>query len=407
MRLPALWMREAPAPGPPTAAFLSDYTFAYRLGMAAVDVLLFVLLLRLVPQLFPHETSREQTLRLLIYLAATGVLFPLLYDRLDLLLALLVMLAFVLLLTRWHYAWSFALLAFAINFKLTPLILAPVWVIGSLRADRARGLLAPPGLLALGARGGLLAGMVLGIFLPFYLRDGHRCLSFLSYHGARGLEIGSVWATLLLGLQALGQPVTVELSYTSINVASALSPGLAALTPWLTGVVLLGATALLLTHAQSLLTRKDGPAPARATLAQLHPLSFVCYTLLFLMLFIAAGKVFSPQYLLWLAPLVCLLPLEGRSRRLFVWGFLLVCLLTTLLFPFLLLLDLFEPGIPDIIPPTIKAPTARLIAVLVLRNVLFLGLTAALFVTLLRGRQKEWKAVAPGVAPGQSARPAV
>src|SRR5262249_15830479 len=143
------------------------------------------------------------------------------------------------LLSRRHYAWSFAVLALAINFKLVPLVLAPVWVLGAFPIDRARAVFTPAALLALGARAALLAALVLGGFLPFYLPDGPRCLSFLTYHRARGLEIGSVLGSLPLALQPLGQPVAVAYSYGSINVRSAISPVLVALAPWLTVILLL------------------------------------------------------------------------------------------------------------------------------------------------------------------------
>src|SRR5262249_3448147 len=155
----------------------------------------------------------EHMHRLLFYLASTVALWHLLCDRLDLLLALLVVLSLVLLLSRLHYAWSFAVLALAVNFKLVPLVLAPVWVIGSLPADREGTLFRPRVLLALATRVALLSGMVIAGFLPFYLLEGDRCLGFLTYHRARGLEIGSIWGSLLLALEALGQPAGVGHSY--------------------------------------------------------------------------------------------------------------------------------------------------------------------------------------------------
>jgi hypothetical protein len=123
---------------------------------------------------------------------------------------------------------------------------------------------------------------------------------------------------------------------------------------------------------------RQGGCPADATLAQLDPGTFAGYSLLFLMLFIATNKVFSPQYLLWLAPLVCLIPFRGRRRSLFVWTFLLVCVLTTILFPFLFLADLVGPGAAETVPLTINDPTPRLATLLVIRNLLFLAATGLL-----------------------------
>jgi hypothetical protein len=120
------------------------------------------------------------------------------------------------------------------------------------------------------------------------------------------------------------------------------------------------------------------------TLAHLHPLPIISYALLLLMLFIAANKVFSTQYLLWLAPLVALAPLSPRGRRLFTWTFLLVCVLSTILVPFLFVSDLIDPTTPPNQPPTLKALTARLAILLVIRNLLFLALVVGLASHLLR-----------------------
>src|SRR5262249_33666383 len=128
----------------------------------------------------------------------------------------------------------------------------------------------------------------------------------------------------------------------------------------------------------------DGARPgAAATLAQLLPAEFAAFTLLFLMLFIATNKVFSPQYLLWLLPLAALVPFDGRRRRVFLTGLLLVCILSSLLMPILFLTDLLEPALPGA-PLVFRPPTARFTLVLLLRNLLFLCLTAALAYRLAR-----------------------
>jgi hypothetical protein len=186
-------------------------------------------------------------------------------------------------------------------------------------------------------------------------------------------------------LSPLAHPVSVSYSYGSINLHSPLIPALVALSPSLTAAVLLAATALLLLHFYRLSSLSPKGLVAGATLAQLHPLLIVQYTLLFLMLSIATGKVFSTQYLLWLAPLVVLLP-AGGSQRVFVWTFLVVCVLSTALVPYLFLSDLVDTATTPTppLPLAIKEPTARLVAILLIRNLLFLGLTVGLATHLIR-----------------------
>jgi hypothetical protein len=385
MRLPTLWMRGQAGGAELTPAFIEDYRSAYRLGLAVVDAGLFALVIILVRRLFPREGAGEWLERLLAYLASTAALWYLLYDRLDLVQAALVVLALALLLGRLHYGWSFAVLALAISFKLMPVVLAPVWVVGSWPGNRALALSRPRVLAALGARAVLLLGMVAGCFLPFYLAAGDRCLGFLAYHRARGVEFESLYGSLLMALQGRGQAIDVRFSYGSINLVSPLSPALAAVAPWLGAGLLLAATALLLAHARRLGPSDPGEGSGPDSLAQLHPRVFACYALLFLMVFIAGGKVFSPQYLLWLAPLAALIPLAGRGRRLFLWGFVGVCVLSTVVCPFLLVADLIDRTSPD--PGAawgLKAPTVRLAVTLGVRNLVFVGLTLGLASHLVR-----------------------
>jgi hypothetical protein len=385
MRLPTLWMRPQDAGAELTPAFIEEYRSAYRLGLAVVDAGLFALVVILVRWLFPREGRGEWLGRLLAYLGSTLALWYLLYDRLDLIQSALVVLALALLLSRLHYGWSFAVLALAINFKLAPVVLAPVWVVGSWPGSRALALSRPQVLAALAARAVLLLGMVAGCFLPFYLSAGDRCLGFLAYHRARGIEFESLYGSLLMTLPGRGQPLGVRFSYGSINLVSSLSPVLAALAPWLTAGLLLAATGLVLAHARRLSTTDPGEGSRPGSLARLHPRTFVCYALLFLMVFIAGGKVFSPQYLLWLAPLVALIPLAGRARRLFLGGFVAVCVLSTVVCPFLLVADMIDRTSPESGAAwALKAPTVRLAVILTVRNLLFLGLTASLAVHLFR-----------------------
>jgi hypothetical protein len=379
LRLPLLWM-QPPATDSP-ADFAAAYTDAYRRGLAVVDLLLFGIISWLVCRLYPSESPQQQARRLLFYVAGTLALWHLLYDRLDLIQALAITLSLALLVGRWHYAWSFVVLALAINFKLVPLILVPVWVVGSLPADRPLNLsLRTVGGLAV--RTLLLTFMTLGVLLLFYVSAGSDCLGFLRYHRARGIEIESVWSCLTLVLQAFGQPVEVAYSYGSVNVLSPLTPLLTTLVPITTGMLLLAATTLLFVGARRMALIKER-SDVTVTLAQRFPAEFAAYTLLILMLFVAANKVFSPQYLLWLLPLAALVPFEGRWRMMFLAAFLLVCVLSTVIMPFLFITDLLDSTAAGT-EPVFHSPTTLFVIVLLFRNLIFLGLTAALALYLGR-----------------------
>jgi hypothetical protein len=378
MRIPAPSRNKAGDVVPPEV-FDREYRKSYRWSMAAVDVLLFVLVGWMTIRLFPQETPAEQGQRLLVYIVSTMAFWYLLYDRLDLVQSLLVLLALALLGSRRHYVWSFAVLAVAINFKLVPLVLAPLWAAGSLPARRQQR---QAGRLL--ARGVILATLVLAIFSPFYMVDGNDSLGFLRYHRDRGLEIESLWGSVPLTLSFIHHPIQLEHSYASVNVSSPITPALLRVAPLVAATLLLAAFALVLFRLRRLPEGAGREESAGTTLAQLYPAEFTGYALLFLALFVCANKVFSPQYFLWLAPLVVLVPLEGPARRAFHWTFLLICVLTTIIVPFLFIHDLLDESASDVFHIVVRNPTPRLVALLLARNLLFLGWTVGLAVYLAR-----------------------
>ena len=379
------------------SARLEQYLWYYRFVLLIVDLLLFGLLWAALPPLGPGEGRFDRVERLTVYLACNLALWPFLYGRLDLVLALLVLVAWRVLVSRASFFWAFTLLALAVNFKVVPLVLVPVWVVGSLPAEREWWRSSVRVGASLAGRTALLLGLIVAIFLPFLQFLGPDALGFLAYHRERGLEVLSVYSLLLMGLHFLGLPITITRSFKSLGLQSALSPLLVSLSPWLEAGLLLGATGLLLVHFRRLAEKTPEAPPPRATLAQTYPNTLLCYTLLFLMLFMAFNKVFSPQYLLWVAPLVYLVPFPRRGRRWFAAGFLLVSILSTILFPYLFWSDVAIPvGLPTRIgkgglifleeehPLRFLGPSLRGFFLLAARNLLFLGLTGILGRYLVR-----------------------
>lgn len=386
LRVPAWGMWLANLGEWPEATFVEGYDEAYRAVQAFVDLGLFALLIWQVQRLYPLESGQEHRQRLWGYVLPTVALWYLLFDRLDLVLALLMLLALILLFSRAHFGWSFGVLALAIHFKLVPLVLTPLFLVGSLPAGEELARSKPRLAAALALRVlGLTLLMVL-ILLPFYAVHGSACLGFLAYHQTRGLEFESLYGSVVLLLQRWTGPVSVVYSFKSVAFQSSLSPWLTRIAPWLAAGLLAATTLALLIHAAFLLTRNPDTSNRGSTLAQRFPQLCAGYALLFLMLFIITNKVFSPQYLLWLLPLVVLVPWEGKARRGFLWTFVLICVLTTVAFPVLFMNDLVAEGSAQLPVALWKfnTPSARLTIILVLRNVLFVVLTASLAGYLLR-----------------------
>jgi hypothetical protein len=198
-----------------------------------------------------------------------------------------------------------ALLGLGITAKLFPVVLVPlgvgyVWK----RAGRREALTC----LA------LLAGVVAAVFLPFVVLSPGGVWDSLSVQLRRPLQVESLGAAfLLVGHHVFGFGLAGETSHGSQNVAGSAAGVLAVATTFLQ-VGVLGW--IWTSFARG---RGDGEALVRSTAAALCA-------------FVALGKVLSPQFLIWLIPIV---PLVRGRRGLWASGLLAAALvLTQVWFPF-------------------------------------------------------------------------
>ncbi|GAC1393060.1 MAG: hypothetical protein NVSMB38_19260 [Ktedonobacteraceae bacterium] len=203
---------------------------------------------------------------------------------------------------RWK--WAFALLAVATMFKFYPLILVPPFLIAQQMQYKSTWY-AWRRVLALGIFAGICAGITL-LSLGLSV-DG--TLAPLSYFKARPIQIESLSASVLWLAGILGRYQLIYVySYGSYNVISPLS-----------SLVSQGGTLFLvlgLAYTWWLQWRGNMSLPFS-----------VVITLLVVMV---TGKVFSPQYLIWVAPLIAYIG-EERWKWLLGWGS--VSIVTTLIYP--------------------------------------------------------------------------
>jgi hypothetical protein len=198
-----------------------------------------------------------------------------------------------------------ALLGLGITAKLFPVVFVPlgvayVWK----RAGRREALIC----LA------LLAGVVGAIFLPFVVLSPGGVWDSLSVQLSRPLQVESLGASLLLvGHHVFGFGLAGETSHGSQNVAGSAA-GVLAIATTLLQVGVLGWI-----WASFARGRGDREALVRSTAAALCA-------------FVALGKVLSPQFLIWLIPIV---PLVRGRRGLWASALLAAALvLTQVWFPF-------------------------------------------------------------------------
>lgn len=239
---------------------------------------------------------------------------PLVVWRFDILPAFLTTLALV------AYAagrpgWSGMALGFGTLAKIYPAALLPVFAAAHLFERQLR----PAALLVCGATIAVLA-----VLAETYLVAGSGALSFLSYQQDRGVEIESITGGLaLLGAVFGGQPAHVALGFGSWQVTSPMIGSLS-----FSGTVFnVAIVVVLLTCAWISFTRdaRDGRDVNSSRVIQ--PRTLVQYSLATLLAVVLTNKVLSPQYLVWLLPLVALLP----ARR--SLAFLLIVGLTTWVYP--------------------------------------------------------------------------
>ena len=386
LALPALWTDGIPPNLVVGDRLVGQYTRAFRVMTALLDVAVLAVVVWLSRRVRPGEGAPATAARILAYTAAGGLLVHLIYDRLDLWLgaAVLGSLAWLVSGPRWWQAW--VLLAVAIELKLVPLLLVPLWLVGSLPAADLRALRARTAaravVLPAAIRLGVLTLSVLAIHAPFLLRDGRPSLGFLRFHASRGLHVESLYSSLLLPFGGL-LPEHIVPRFGGYELASSLSPWFARLAPLLVSAVALSGPWLLLRRLRGA-PQSDGSTAVSPTMASSDPEGMIGCCAFVLLGSVVASSVFSPQYLLWSVPLLPLVvPAAWGWRRsvAFYAAVAAMSALTTAIFPYLYYSDVLGFYAPS------RAPTALGVAVLLARNALGVGIAVAIARSLIPGRQ--------------------
>jgi hypothetical protein len=375
-----------------------SYEEIFKRITAIPDVLAFLVCATIVFFVFRDDSLLIQAGRLMIYIVLGATLCQMIYVRLDILCGLLIVGAVALMVFRVPFFWSFIVLALAINFKLVPVVLVPLWLLGSLRADRMPSSWRASALhttgLVLSGRLVLILGLVAMWAAPFVLTQGWECLDFLTYQKDRGIHIGSMFASILLMLRPLGHESHILFDHESFGLESSLTGAFGAASPFLMFFAVLGVTLLFALHCggnsrsgnEPDIEPSRGPKPAARgeTLAQRCPDAFIMTAVIALMVTLCGSKLFSSQFLLWFVPLVPLVRLKGAAGWIFPIGLAGVCVLTTLMFPFYFKSDILAITGP---PTTFEGPTTFGAALIVSKNLLFLSLAGLAAWSLMRGHR--------------------
>jgi hypothetical protein len=294
---------------------------------------------------------------------------------------------------RRHFAGAYLLLALGVLLKLYPIFLAPLPLIAQWQTLHAtaqpvegatesvesvesvesagvtrrrwargwRGWLRCPATWRTAEGAALLLGAVgLGFALAFVLNPSGALTEF-TYAGARPLQVESTPATLLWLGSIVGIPAHPDFSFVSLNYVGPLD---VVLKPLSTVALAVGCLWAYWRFARG-----------RLSLAQAF-LAVVCVV-------VVANKIFSPQYLIWITPFVAeVFGFDG------LW--LLICALTTLIFPYLY-------GLRNPIQ-TVTYDWAFM-PVVAIRNILLLSFTLRAILSAGPLRSRRSVAAPPAVAP--------
>jgi Glycosyltransferase family 87 len=194
-------------------------------------------------------------------------------------------------------ALSGAALGLGVALKGVPILLAPIFVLHSAARRDWKG-------LACGVAGGAITlGLTAAAYVAF---AGEHALDAFAYHGQRPLQIETVYSGILILAHAFDPALLSRtFSYGSLNAVSPAEPALRALSSALLIAGVLASWLYAWRHNSA--ARDDSErllVVVRASLA--------C-----LVAYITLGKVFSPQYCVWLIPLAALAapfsPCNARS----------------------------------------------------------------------------------------------
>jgi Protein of unknown function (DUF1583)/Glycosyltransferase family 87 len=225
-----------------------------------------------------------------LYVLCGTALGSLIYDRIDMILGGLLLWALIALVHGRQRVFELVA-GTAVAFKLIPIIWVPLVAAAQWRKSR-RELLAAVFLLALPTL--LSIGLVL-------LLGGHHLDRLFAYHLGRGIQIESVPASFEMILLAFGMPGAVSYEFACANLHTPYEKALAT-----SCTLLLIATVLW----SAMIVVRQKPSPERLTLV-------LCGALL---VAIVCSKVLSPQFLVFLLPLlVTLPPLQTKAAAIGNW----------------------------------------------------------------------------------------
>jgi len=209
--------------------------------------------------------------------------------------------------------------------------------------------------------GSLTTALIL-INIVFYMIFGNGYLKSFTFHMERGVQLESVYSGFILLAHKAGLPATVGFSYGGMNVDSAFTPAVKLLSP------------ILFLCISGLIAWRFWKYRHASMETDLQPeekvRQLLIITIVFVLAFILTNKIFSPQFILWIGPLIAAWVGAEKNMLKISALFLSATLLTQVIYPRLyhFLINLYY----------------QMVIVLNVRNILLALLLALLLIELPR-----------------------
>ncbi len=331
----------------PPRIFTSDPSM--YMALYAVEALAFAVIgLKLLMKM-ASRTNVSMSLIVVTYILSIALLHRFIYDRFDIIVAVVALAAVYFFLTNRYFAAS-AFLVLGIFMKIYPAVLAPVIALCLVNRRQYRDLAVQAAFCI------ILCGALMA---PFLLMAPDNAWNFVFYHEDRGLHVESVAGSFLLLGDVLGLCDTdVSSTFGSWNINGVTSDMLT------TASMAIMAAGVIFSLALYFVKDRRCPDQEKEALFML-----ACAAVL--TSFVILNKVFSAQYVIWLLmaylPLAMCLSPEG-SRRLCAATLVLIALTMVMVFFYN---DLWDAG-----------PTG--VVALVVRNIVLLAMLVLLWKRMLK-----------------------
>lgn len=256
--------------------FTSDVYVYEVLYVAEVAVFLLIGLWLILK--FAKHYDKNPLPVLIAYAVSVYMLDYFIYDRFDVIVAVILMGACYCYIKDQHLAAIF-LVVFGMFAKLYPAIILPLMIVPFLAQRKY-----------VGAVKYLLTAILMSVLfiLPFAIMSPDNVWNFLTYHSSRGLQIESVAASFILFFELFGLTSCVtDHSYGSYNITGGISDPVSEVMMLLMIIALLAVYVGFFFHCRA---NEDGKGSDTGMLMAVF---------LAIMAFILFNKVFSAQYVVW------------------------------------------------------------------------------------------------------------